>query len=265
MALFPSTLPLLVALASAVPGAAFAQSAAAASAPAGSAVARNLQNKVWTLQSGSDASGQPISGLSVPGHAFVLRFDARRLAVSGGCNNMSGDWRLDSRGRLAVGRLVSTMKACEPALMAADKALAAVLAQRLAVKLDTAAGQTLQLSSAQQQTLLLAGQPTLESLYGAPTRVFLEVAAQTVPCQPGAGAPTQCLQVRERRFDDKGLRIDPPGEWRAFYGSIEGYTHTPGVRNVLRLKRYQRTQPPADVSSYIHVLDLVVESEVVKS
>jgi hypothetical protein len=90
--------------------------------------------------------------------------------------------------------------------------------------------------------------------------LFLEVAAQTVPCQPGAGAPAQCLQVRERRFDDKGLRIDPPGEWRAFYGSIDGYTHTPGVRNVLRLKRYQRGTVPADASAYIYVLDLVVES-----
>ena len=115
-----------------------------------------------------------------------------------------------------------------------------------------------------RQTLALNGQPTLESLYGAPTRIFLEVAPQTVPCQPGAGAPTQCLQVRERRFDKQGLRIEPPGEWRAFYGRIDGYTHTPGVRNVLRVNRYQRKQVPADASRYLYVLDLVVESEIVK-
>jgi Domain of unknown function (DUF4377)/META domain len=163
-----------------------------------------------------------------------------------------------------VGSMAATMKACEPALMQADRALAAVLAQPLDVKLEPGNPTTLRLSSAAQQTLVLAGQPTLESLYGAPTRLFLEVAAQTVPCQPGAGAPTQCLQVRERRFDDKGLRIDPPGEWRSFHGEIQGYTHTPGVRNVVRLKRYQRSQVPADASAYIHVLDLVVESEVVK-
>lgn len=264
-------LPLFATLAIGLPVVVAAQSGGAASQPAPAsrnaadpALSRSLQDNTWTLQSASDASGQPIAGLAVPGQAFVLRFDARRLAVTGGCNNMSGDWRLDSQGQLVVGRMVSTMKGCEPALMEADRALSAVLAQRLGVRLEPGASPTLRLASARQQTLLLAGQPTLESQLGAPTRVFLEVAAQTVPCQPGAGAPAQCLQVRERRFDDKGLRIDPPGEWRAFYGSIEGYTHTPGVRNVLRLKRFQRSNVPADASAFIYVLDLVVESEVVK-
>jgi heat shock protein HslJ len=224
------------------------------------ALGRGLQDKVWTLQSGTEASGQPIAGLRVPGHAFVLRFDAARVAVSGGCNGMSGGWQLNAQGQLVIGRMVSTMKACEPALMQADRTLSAVLEQPLDVKLEPGAAPRLSLASPARQTLLLAGQPTLESQYGEPTRMFLEVAAQTVPCQPGAGAPAQCLQVRERRFDDKGLRIDPPGEWRAFYGSIDGYTHTPGVRNVLRLKRYQRGTVPADASAYIYVLDLVVES-----
>jgi hypothetical protein len=111
---------------------------------------------------------------------------------------------------------------------------------------------------------VLTGQPTMECLFGAPTRIFLEVAAQTVRCQPGAGAPAQCLQVRERRFDRHGLRIDPPGEWRAFYDRIDGYTHAPGVRNVLRINRYKRGQVPADASAYVYVLDMVVESEIVK-
>jgi len=71
------------------------------------------------------------------------------------------------------------------------------------------------------------------------------------------------LQVRERRFDKQGLRIEPPDEWRAFYGGIDGYTHTAGVRNVLRINRYKRAKTPADASSYLYVLDLVVESETV--
>lgn len=106
-------------------------------------------------------------------------------------------------------------------------------------------------------------QATLQSLYGAPTRVFLGVAAQTVPCQPGAGGPTQCLQLRERRFNAQGLRVDPPGEWRAFYSRIDGHTHTPGVRNVLRIDRFKRSKVPVDASVYVYVLDLVVESETV--
>jgi len=184
--------------------------------------------------------------------------------VSGGCNNMTGSWRLSPQGQLMVGRLAATMKACEPALMKADAALSAVLAQHLDAQLQPGSTPSLRLVSPTRQTLVLNGQPTLESLYGAPTRVFLEVAPQTVPCQPGAGAPAKCLQVRERRFDAQGLRIEPPGEWRTFQGSIEGYTHTPGVRNVVRVNRYQRKQVPADASRYLYVLDLVIESEVVK-
>jgi hypothetical protein len=69
--------------------------------------------------------------------------------------------------------------------------------------------------------------------------------------------------VRDRRFDAQGLPIEPPGEWRTFYGGIDGYTHTPGVRNVLRIDRYPRKQVPADASRYVYVLDMVVESETV--
>jgi heat shock protein HslJ len=228
------------------------------------ALVRSLQGHVWTLQSGTEATGQPIDGLSVPGQAFQLRFDGARLAVSGGCNTMTGSWRLSPQGQLMIGRLAATMKACDAPLMKADAALAAVLAQQLDVQLQPGAEPGLRLVSPSRQTLALSGQPTLASLYGAPTRIFLEVAAQTVPCQPGAGAPTQCLQVRELRFDKQGLRIDPPGEWRAFYSRIDGYTHTPGVRNVLRIDRYERKQVPADASRHVFVLDMVVESETVK-
>jgi hypothetical protein len=93
--------------------------------------------------------------------------------------------------------------------------------------------------------------------------MFYEVAAQTVECTSGA-ARTQCLRVREIRFDDQGLRIQPPGAWQTFHGQIEGYTHRPGERNVIRVNRFKRGSVPSDASSYLYVLDLVVESEVVR-
>ena len=71
---------------------------------------------------------------------------------------------------------------------------------------------------------------------------------------------TQCLQVREVRYDDAG-RKTTTGEWGNFYGSIEGYQHEPGIRNVLRIKRYTVQNPPADASRYAYVLDMMVESE----
>jgi heat shock protein HslJ len=222
---------------------------------------RTLQDHRWTLQSASDAAGQPMAAMTVPGHAFVLSFDGARLAIQGGCNRMNSSWRVSPQGQLMVGRLAATMMACEPPLMQADAALSAALAQPLATQLTPGAAPSLRLRSPKNETLVLSGRATAQSLYGAPTRIFLEVAAQTLPCQPGASAPTQCLQVRERRFDKQGLRIDPPGEWRAFFDRIDGYTHTPGVRNVLRIDRYKRSKVPADASAFVYVLDMVVESE----
>lgn len=245
-----------------------AWSTAAAATPqpprrnADAALVRTLQANHWTLQSGSQAGGQAIDGLMVSGHDFVMRFDGARVNIQGGCNTMTGGWRLSPQGQLAIGRLATTMRACEAALMNADAALASALAQPLDVLLQPGAQPGLRLSSAGGQVLAFAGQPTLQSRYGAPTRIFLEVAPQTVECVSGVQR-TQCLRVRERRFDANGLRIEPSGEWQTFHGGIEGYTHTPGVRNVLRIDRFQRKQAPADASRYIYVLDMVVESETV--
>ena len=47
------------------------------------------------------------------------------------------------------------------------------------------------------------------------------------------------------------------------YQEVGGYEHQPGVRNVLRLKRFDIANPPADAPSVAYVLDMVVESEIV--
>ena len=111
------------------------------------ALVRTLQDHVWTLQSASRGDGPPIEGLIVPGHSFVLRFDGVRLNVQGGCNNMMSSWRLSPQGQLMAGRMAGTMKACEPALMKADTALSAVLAEHLAVQIESGAAPTLRLQS----------------------------------------------------------------------------------------------------------------------
>lgn len=227
------------------------------------ALVRALQDHVWTLQSASDADGRAIEAVQPPGHPFVLRFEGSRASLRGGCNQMMGSWRLSPRNELRFSQLAGTMKACETPLMNADRQMSALLTQPLQARVQPGDAPVLRLESAAKQVLSFSGQRTPQSLYGAPTRIFLEVNAQTVPCQPGAGAPTQCLQVRERRFDDKGLQVGEPGPWQAFYSPIEGYTHQPGIRNVLRINRFERPQPPADASRYVYVLDLVVQSEVV--
>lgn len=259
----PRLLQLLSALLLCLPACAAAAQATPPRRGADPALVRSLQSNLWTLQSGTDASGQPIEGLRVPGQAFTLRFQDARVSIQGDCNTMNGGWQLSPQGQLTIGRLAATMKACDAPLMKADATLAAIVEQPLKVELQRGDTPTLRLVSATQQTLVFGGQPTPEALYGKATRIFLEVAPQTVECSSGV-MRTQCLRVRERRFDAQGLRIEPPGEWRIFHGRIDGYTHTPGVRNVLRIDRYTRPQPvPADASRHVYVLDLVVESEIV--
>ncbi len=219
-----------------------------------------LQDHRWTLRSAKDSQGNAIEAMTTT-TPIVFDFDAQRVAISGACNNMNGGFQLSGEGQLKFGRMAETMRACDPALMRADAALSAALAQPLKAEFTQGLTATLRLTSAKNETLQFSGQPTPQSLYGAPTRIFLEVAPQTVPCQPGAGGPTQCIRARELKFDEQGLRVGTPGDWATFYSPIEGYTHEPGVRNVLRINRYTRKNAPADASAYVYVLDLVVESE----
>ena len=258
-------LALVAAAAGALPDLAAATDASAPTPPrrtADAALVRALQDHDWTLRAAIDAAGKPAEALLVPSHPFVMRFDGARLAVQGGCNLLSGAWRLSPQNRLTVGRVASTQKACEPPLMAADSAMAAALAAPLDARVEAGEPPTLHLVSAERQALNFSGRRTSKSLYGAPTRIFLEVAAQRTACTTAPQPPGTCLQVRELRFDDKGLRVGEPGPWQAFHGEIVGYTHQPGVSNVLRINRFKRPQPPADASAYVYELDLVVKSRV---
>ena len=258
-------LALAAAAVGALPALATATDASAPTPPrrtADAALVRSLQDHDWTLRAAVDAAGKPVEALLVPGHPFVMRFDDARVAVQGGCNLLSGSWRLSPQNRLTIGRVASTQKACAPPLMTADTAMASVLAAPLEARVEAGEPPTLRLVSAERQALSFSGRRTSKSLYGAPTRIFLEVAAQRTACTTAPQPPGTCLQVRELRFDDKGLRVGEPGPWQAFHGEIVGYTHQPGVSNVLRINRFKRPQPPADASAYVYELDLVVESRV---
>ena len=222
---------------------------------------RVLESHRWTLASATDAQGRGLDALAGGGRPVVFAFADARLNIEGGCNRLFGGYRVDGK-RLDVGRLASTMMACEPALMKVDSTLGELLAQPATVDVAMGAETTMRLVTAGGATLAFTGRMTPEARYGAPTRIFLEVAAQTAPCpNPPAGA-SACLQVRERRYDDRGLVVGTPGAWQTFAEPIEGYTHQAGVRNVLRLKRFDRGAAGGG-SPFLYVLDLVVESEVV--
>lgn len=242
--------------------------AAPAKAPAAAAAA-SIDGKLlganhWVLDAATDSSGKRIDALFVRADKPVtLDFADGRLSVDNACNHMGGDYTL-AGNEMTVSRMASTMMACtDQALMALDQAVGSRLEGTL--KIDQLDASTLKLTSATGDVLTFRGEPTAETRYGGPGEtVFLEVDSRTKPCSHPLIRNMQCLQVREVHYDDKGLEQGKRGEFYNFYDSIEGYAHEDGVRNVLRVKRYEVKNPPADASSRAYVLDMVVGSEVVK-
>ena len=218
----------------------------------------------WQLHDAVDADNQRLDALfgTTDKPPLQLDFTSDQLSVHNACNAIGGGYRIVD-GHLVVSSLRQTMMACTDAtLMQRETTIKAVLRGRPTLIVSTP-GTTplLTLASASGQTLTFAGQPTAETRYGGPGQtVFLEVAPQTVPCPHPPMPDKTCLQVRERHYDANGLRVGEPGPWQPLQQDIEGYVHQPGVRNVLRVKRYTLKQPPADAPSSAYVLDRVVES-----
>ena len=219
----------------------------------------------WKLESATDAQGKRIDALFPEGgNGLVLGFTGDAANVSGGCNGMGGTYTLDATGQLAIGPMRSTMKACAPPLMQADEAIGALLAKPQQARIEDAASPRLQLTSAAGETSNWIGQATAEKRYGGPGEtVFMEIAPQRIACSHPLIPNHQCLQVRDIHYGENGVK-QAPGEWKAFYGEIEGFEFQPGERKVLRLKKFTKPDPvPADASSIAYVLDMVVESEIV--
>ena len=173
-----------------------------------------------------------------------------------------------SGDRLEVQRAMSTLRACDDeGLMRLEQQVARQLPklQRWAVQLGQ--GQEaprLTLNFVDGTRWQLSGRPTAQTEYGEPGQTsFLEIAPVRKPCSHGVAANQQCLQVREIRYGDNGVKTFT-GPWQNFYTSIDGYQHQPGIRNILRVKTYRLKNPPADASSLVYKLDMVVESETVK-
>lgn len=220
-----------------------------------------LQANHWQLDTATDAQGKTIDALFARADKpLQLDFSEGRVSVSNSCNHIGGGVTVTGDA-VEVGQLISTQMACvDPKLMALDREIGDRLEGKLQATLVDAS--TLQLSTTTGDTLLFKGQPTAETKYGGPgERVFLEVAAQTQPCSHPLIPDMQCLQVREIKYDDKGLKVGTPGAFEHFYSNIEGYTHAAGIRNVLRVNRFKIANPPADAPNQAYVLDMVVESE----
>ncbi len=217
----------------------------------------------WKLESATDAQGKRIDALFPGGRTLTLDFEGGQVGVSGGCNRQGGSYEVDAQDQLKVGNLRSTMMACDKPLMEADKAIGELLSKPQQARVEESAPPRLRLQSASGEKSSWIGEATAQTRYGGPGEtVFLEVAPQRVACNHPLIPNHQCLQVREIRYADNGVKQSPPGEWQPLYEGIEGFEFVEGERKVLRLKKFKRDPAPADASSVAYVLDMVVESEI---
>jgi heat shock protein HslJ len=195
------------------------------------------------------------------GQPLRLSFQDQRVSISGLCNRMAAGYTVTA-DKISITQPMSTMMACgNDGVMQYEQEIGKLLPQARTWAINNNASVpslTLSFNDGVQWTL--TGTPTDETRYGGPGETeFLEVAAQRVACSHPLIPNMQCLNVREIKYDSAGIKSSV-GNWHAFYDTIQGYTHQPGVRNVLRVKRYERAQVPADASRNVYVLDMVVES-----
>ncbi|QUY35749.1 META and DUF4377 domain-containing protein [Acinetobacter junii] len=197
---------------------------------------------------------------------IVLTFlNNDRLSVDTGCNRLNTSWKVEN-GLIVTGDGASTMMACEPALMQQEKFAGELLQKRqipFEVNTTNLHEPTLTLTDAKGQKYHFIGKMTPETKYQSePKTVFLEISPETKSCT--GVAPQTCMQVREVKYDEKGIKTYTDKNWSLYYGQIEGFEHNPKQRVIVRVKRFEIKNPAADQSSLADVLDMVVEQEIVK-
>ncbi|VXB12336.1 conserved exported hypothetical protein [Luteimonas sp. 9C] len=225
--------------------------------------AATLEAYHWRLLEATTGRGARIDALlDGEGDALQLDFADGGLRVSNACNHMGANVTLDD-DRLTVDQVISTLMACtDPQLTAREREIGQRLpgTHRVALTAGTPPRLTLHLQTG--DVLAFEGAPTPATRYGGDGEtVFLEVAPERMACSHPLMPDHRCLQTREVQYDDEGVRSPGDAEWAPMYQDIEGFTFEDGVRTVLRVQRFDVTDPPADAPSQAYVLDMVVESE----
>lgn len=197
---------------------------------------------------------------------LVLNFsDQGRLSIETSCNGMGASWKIEGN-TITTSSLMSTAMACPEASMQQEGIAGGLLNERkVPFQLNTSDlnAPTLTLTDASGQTLVFTGKMTPETQYKTQGEtIFLEVSPETKACT-GVAKQT-CLQVREIKYAESGVKTQVDKDWTLFYDHIEGFQHTPNERQVIRVKRYEIKNPAADQSKYAYVHDMTVEREAIQ-
>jgi len=228
------------------------------------ATAQTLTAYHWHLRQAFARDGTQDASWFLPERPpLQIVFSAQGLSVNHLCNSNGSAYSLQG-SRITVQQGIATMMACqEGQIMQLEQRVMSLLPQAQQWSISMGRGQQpprLTLTFADGSRWQLEGEATPATRYGsAGEQVFWEVAAQRTSC---AQTTHTCLRVREIGYDRNGHKVST-GAWQDFDGAIEGWQHEPGLRSVLRLRRYQQPKPAAG-QQHVYVLDMVVESALEK-
>lgn len=187
------------------------------------------------------------------------------LSISTSCNNLGTSWKIENN-QLVTGNMMATNMACESKSMAQEGIASQIFSNRKAafvLNMKDTQQPTLTLTDAQGQTYTFTGKMTPEALYQTQGEtIFLEISPETKQCT--GVAPQTCLQVKEIKYAENGVKTQVDKDWTLFYDKIEGFEHRSDERQVIRVKRYALKNPAADQSKYAYVHDMTIEREALK-
>ncbi len=196
---------------------------------------------------------------------MIAKFDAEgRFSVATTCNTLGGAWKVDSN-QLVIGNLMSSMMACSNEAMKQEQLAGQIFNKTVPFVLETANANapTLTLMTTNGQRYVFTGKMTPETQYqGQADTIFLEISPQTKQCT-GVARQT-CLQVKEIKYNESGVKTQVDKDWTLFYDQIQGFQHSPNERQIIRVKRFVIKNPAADQSKYAYIYDMAVEREAIK-
>jgi len=209
----------------------------------------DLTSKNWQLvsiaQPGKSATTTLRSG--PPAGRFNFKFADGRIVITGGCNNLSGNYKLAANNGIALGPMVSTKKACSPrSLMEADNEILSYISGVTDYSLN---GRALTLITAFKQRLVLKGTPTSQARYGDGVRKFIEISNSD-----------NGIQWREAKYNSNWIRVKDNASWETVYPGIKGFIPESNRQYIVRIFEYNDPQ----TQQAIWVKDMVTSTGILR-
>lgn len=202
---------------------------------------QTLRNYNW-MYSGSEAT-------------LNLQFNQNSLYIQTDCNGQNTQWELDQH-ILKTNHLISTMKMCSAEQMKKEQFAQQLFDHtELKVQIDNSKAEQpiLNIETTTGQKYQFVGTMTPEFKYKAqPQTVFFEIAPQQQPCT--SNPSQQCLQVRQIKYSDSGVKTYVDSSWKQLPVEIQGYNHDPKSNRIIRVKAFN-----TDSKQPAYIYDMTVE------